>query len=93
MLKDSVTSWTDGGGVRRAARKPVVGRATVANFFAHIYSRPGLSVVPLELVTGPALDIQVGGSRHVLTLDFDGDEIAGIRVVSSGQAVSGRAAA
>lgn len=83
MLKDSVTSWTDGGGVRRAARKPVVGRETVARFFAHIYSRPGLNVVPVELVTGPALDIHVGGSRHVLAVEFDGEEIAAVRVISN----------
>ncbi|WP_432890475.1 sigma-70 family RNA polymerase sigma factor [Kribbella sp. CA-245084] len=83
MLKDSVTSWTDGGGVRRAARKPVVGRAKVAQFFTHIYGRPALSVVPLDLVTGPALDIQLNGRRHVLVLDVDAGQIAGIRVVAS----------
>ncbi|RZU24336.1 RNA polymerase sigma-70 factor (ECF subfamily) [Kribbella rubisoli] len=83
MLKDSVTSWTDGGGVRRAARKPVVGRAKVAQFFTHIYGRPALSVVPLDLVTGPALDVQIDGRRHVLVLDVDAGQIAGIRVVAS----------
>ncbi|MEU4295527.1 sigma-70 family RNA polymerase sigma factor [Kribbella sp. NPDC026596] len=83
MLKDSVTSWTDGGGARRAARKPVVGRERVAQFFAHIYTRPNLSVRPVQLVTGPALDIVIGDRRHVLALEFDGDQIAGIRVVIS----------
>ena len=83
MLKESVTSWTDGGGVRRAARKPVVGRAKVAQFFTHVYGRTALSVVPLDLVTGPALDVQLNGRRHVLVLDVDAGQIAGIRVVAS----------
>jgi RNA polymerase sigma-70 factor (ECF subfamily) len=83
MLKDSVTSWTDGGGVRRAARKPVVGRAKVAQFFTHIYGRPALSIAPLDLATGPALDIRIGANRHVLTLDVDADRITAIRVVAS----------
>lgn len=88
MLKDSVTSWTDGGGLRRAARKPVVGREKVANFFAHIYSRPDLTVTSLDLITGPALDIRVRGNRHVLTADFDGTRITTIRVVSNPEKLS-----
>jgi len=88
MLKDSVTSWTDGGGFRRAARKPVIGREKVANFFAHIYSRPDLTVTSLDLVTGPALDIHVRGNRHVLTADFDGDRITALRVVSNPEKLS-----
>ena len=88
MLKESVTSWTDGGGLRRAARRPVVGRERVAQFFAHIYARPGLSVVPLDLVTGPALDISVRGRRHLLTLEADADGIVGIRVLANPEKLS-----
>ncbi|NUS00498.1 MAG: sigma-70 family RNA polymerase sigma factor [Kribbellaceae bacterium] len=83
MLKDSVTSWTDGGGIRRAARKPVAGRAKVAHFFARVYGRPELSAVPLDLVTGPALDIRLQDTRHVLVLEVDAGRIEGIRVVAS----------
>jgi RNA polymerase sigma-70 factor (ECF subfamily) len=83
MLKESVTSWTDGGGLRRAARKPVVGREKVANFFAHIYARGDLSVTPVDLVTGPAAMIVVRGNRHVLTVDSDGGRITAIRVLAN----------
>ncbi|MEU4197345.1 sigma-70 family RNA polymerase sigma factor [Kribbella sp. NPDC026611] len=83
MLKESVTAWTDGGGIRRAARKPVVGRTKVAAFYAHVYARPNVTVVPVELATGPALDIHVNGHRHVLTVELDALRIAGIRVISN----------
>lgn len=83
LLKDSVISWTDGGGVRRAARKPVVGREKVANFFTHIYAHTDLTISPVDLATGPALDISVRGHRHLLTLDADGPRITTIRVVAN----------
>ncbi|GAA1156141.1 RNA polymerase sigma-70 factor [Kribbella jejuensis] len=80
MLKESVTSWTDSNGGRRAARKPVTGRQKVAHFFAHIYAHPDLTVTPIELATGPALKVVVRGNHHVLVLDTDGELITGIRV-------------
>jgi RNA polymerase sigma factor (sigma-70 family) len=83
LLKDSVTSWTDGGGVRRAARKPVVGREKVANFFIHIYACTEVTITPVDLATGPALDIVVRGNRHVLTLDSDGSRITAVRVIAN----------
>jgi RNA polymerase sigma-70 factor, ECF subfamily len=66
----------------------VIGRERVARFFSRIYSRPELSVVPIELVTGPALDIRVRTFRHVLTLEFDGDQIAAVRVQANPQKLS-----
>lgn len=83
LLKDSVTSWTDGGGLRRAARKPVVGREKVANFFTHIYAHADLTITPVDLATGPALKIVVRGNHHVLTVDTDGTRITTIRVLAN----------
>ncbi|HEY3557137.1 MAG TPA: sigma-70 family RNA polymerase sigma factor [Kribbella sp.] len=83
MLKESVTSWTDSDGTRRAARKPVVGREKVATFFAHIYARADLTVTPVELVTGPALRVVARGNPHVLTLESDGTSITRIRVLAN----------
>lgn len=80
MLKESVTSWTDSDGSRRAARKPVVGREKVARFFAHIYRHPDVTVAPVDLITGPALKLVVRGNIHYLTLDAEGAAIAGIRL-------------
>ncbi|WP_433167312.1 sigma-70 family RNA polymerase sigma factor [Kribbella sp. CA-247076] len=80
MLQESVHEWSDGGGKRGIARKPLVGREQVATFFRRIYDDRELSVVPLELVTGPALDVRVPGYRHVLHLVIDGDRIAEIRI-------------
>ena len=34
-------------------------------------------------MTGPALDIVIGDRRHVLTLQFDGEQIAAVRVVAN----------
>jgi len=83
MLKATAASYTDGGGLRRAARKPVVGRTKVATFFAHIYSRGDVSVTPIELVTGPALHITLGGRPHVLTLDTTDNQITTLRVLAN----------
>ncbi|MFD3399907.1 sigma-70 family RNA polymerase sigma factor [Kribbella sp. NPDC058693] len=83
LLKDSVTSWTDGGGIRRAARKPVEGRERVATFFTHIYAHEDLTITPVDLATGPALDITIRGHRHLLTLDSDGPQITTIRVLAN----------
>jgi RNA polymerase sigma-70 factor (ECF subfamily) len=80
MLKESVVEWSDGGGRRRIARKPVIGREQVAKFFSRIYARQELSVVPLDLVTGPALEVRMPTFRHVLHLEFDGDQIAAVRI-------------
>lgn len=80
MLKESVISWTDSNGARRAARKPVVGREKVAHFFSRIYARPDLSFEPVDLTTGPALLIVVRGNRHLVTLETDARAITGIRV-------------
>jgi RNA polymerase sigma-70 factor (ECF subfamily) len=80
MLKESVVEWSDGGGRRRIARKPVIGREQVAKFFSRIYARQELSVVPLDLVTGPALEVRMPTFRHVLPLEFDGDQIAAVRI-------------
>jgi RNA polymerase sigma-70 factor (ECF subfamily) len=83
MLRDDVTSWTDANGRRRAARTPVTGREKVAHFFAHIYARPDVTVTPLDLITGPALKVVVRGNPHLLTLESDGNRIAGIRVLAN----------
>ncbi|TKK83535.1 sigma-70 family RNA polymerase sigma factor [Kribbella jiaozuonensis] len=83
LLKDSVTSWTDGGGIRRAARKPVVGREKVAAFFTHIYAHTDVIITPVDLATGPALDITIRGHRHLLTVDADGPQITTIRVLAN----------
>ncbi|WP_350277684.1 sigma-70 family RNA polymerase sigma factor [Kribbella sp. HUAS MG21] len=88
MLKDSVTSWTDSDGRRRAARLPVSGREKVAHFFAHIYTRPDVSVAPIELATGPAARVIVRGEIHVLALQTDRDGIAAIHIQANPEKLS-----
>ncbi len=80
MLTESVIEWSDGGGQPRIARKPVTGREQVAKFFSRIYARGEVSLVQLDLVTGPALDVRVPAFRHILDLEFDGGQIAALRV-------------
>ncbi|HEY9336038.1 MAG TPA: sigma-70 family RNA polymerase sigma factor [Kribbella sp.] len=88
MLKDSVTSWTDSDGRLRAARRPVIGRAKVAHFFAHIYTRPGFTATPVDLATGPALKVLVRGEPHVLTVHTDGSGITAIHLQANPEKLS-----
>ncbi|MEU8221254.1 sigma-70 family RNA polymerase sigma factor [Kribbella sp. NPDC048915] len=83
LLKDDVVSWTDGGGRRRAARKPVIGRDKVAAFFTHIYGQDDVLSTPVELATGPAVKTVIGSVPHVLTVDSDGTRITAIRVLAN----------
>ncbi|WP_202887376.1 sigma-70 family RNA polymerase sigma factor [Kribbella solani] len=88
MLKATATSYTDGGGLRRTARKPVTGRDRVATFFAHIYAHPEFTATPIDLVTGPALHVVVRGRPHILTVDRDADGITALRILANPEKLS-----
>jgi RNA polymerase sigma-70 factor (ECF subfamily) len=84
MLQADVISWTDGGGRRRTAKRPVVGRSSVAGFFGRIYSRAeSFSAVPVALAGETALLIDLGESRHVLALELADGQVAAVRVVAN----------
>jgi RNA polymerase sigma-70 factor (ECF subfamily) len=82
-LASDVTLWTDGGGKRIAALRPVVGADQVAAFILGIMRKlPGTS--ERTLVNGqPGITIMTERGVSVLTLDIADGQIQAIRVVSN----------
>ena len=85
LLHDDVTCWSDGGGRVRAARKPVLGSAKVARFFAGLYGHPGraVRVEPADLNGVPAAMVTLGGQRHALLLGISEHRIRSLYLVSN----------
>ncbi|MGW6917391.1 RNA polymerase sigma-70 factor [Kitasatospora sp. NPDC054939] len=85
LLAPDVTSWTDGGGVVRAALRPVSGAGNVGRFVLGVMGKlPGESVASPVLVNGqPGLLVEAAGRIEavaVLELTEDG-RIVELRVV------------
>ena len=70
LLADDVTSWTDGGGVVRQARRPILGPAKVAAFWVGLFrkyrSEPG---TPVEINGQAGVRMAIGRQEQVLTVD------------------------
>ncbi|MEU3572597.1 RNA polymerase sigma-70 factor [Kitasatospora sp. NPDC036755] len=89
LLAPDVTGWTDGGGVIRAARRPVTGAENVARFVLGVFRRLGESAASRPvLVNGePGVLVTVNGAvDSVAVFEFaeqpDGTvRICGIRAV------------
>ena len=64
LLADDVVSYSDGGGVVRASRIPVVGRTTVARFVRAFQPRfwEGLEVTTTEINARPAVVLTRNGA-------------------------------
>ena len=89
LLADDVGMWSDGGGKAIAARKPLLGRDRVLNFFAGLrrtaqksgrLSEVSLSIETVNYEAAVILRI-AGGLESVFVLSIDGGVISGIRVV------------
>ncbi|MFF9277042.1 RNA polymerase sigma-70 factor [Streptomyces griseosporeus] len=79
LLSPDVTLWTDGGGKVRQALRPVIGAATVAQWFAAIGTVTYQGVEPTdmraeltEINGGPGIVFSAPG-RVIATLTFDFD--------------------
>ncbi len=84
MLRDDVTAWSDGGGKAPTARKPIHGSEKVAHYFTHVYSRRTRFIQkPVDLITGPAIYLQLDRTRHLLTLQIEAGQVTGVRVVAN----------
>jgi RNA polymerase sigma-70 factor (ECF subfamily) len=84
MLADDVVLWSDGGGKRVAARKPIRGPMRVARFFAGVVRKaPSDLVLRLARVNGtPGLVAYVAGRPYgVLAFDVAGGRIGAVRSV------------
>lgn len=78
VLADDVVATADGGGKVNAARKPVVGGATVATFLLRLFDilpiRPELRPQAINGEPG-ALTMIDGAIGNAVTFDYDGDRI------------------
>jgi RNA polymerase sigma-70 factor (ECF subfamily) len=84
LLSDDVTVWTDGGGVVRAAVRPVVGSQRSSRFLLNVAKR--LKGMPVETVLNgqPAMVLVAGEAvTAALVLDILDNRIVGIRVVTN----------
>jgi RNA polymerase sigma-70 factor (ECF subfamily) len=70
MFTEDVTSWTDGGGVVRQARRPVVGPHKVAAFWIGLFRRYEVSPSLLVDVNGQVgVRMEIGRQQQLLTVD------------------------
>jgi RNA polymerase sigma-70 factor (ECF subfamily) len=84
VLSPEVVLVSDGGGLRQAARKPILGAEKVLRFFAGILAKaPGPVTSEQTQVNGaPGLLFRIGGELDgVLAVRLDGSLVAGIYYV------------
>ena len=87
LLADDVVHMSDGGGVVRAARRPVVGKDRVARLFVNLAARMGAGVsTELRRLNGrPSAVVwrPEGDPLTALSIDVDGGRIVRIWVVAN----------
>jgi RNA polymerase sigma-70 factor (TIGR02957 family) len=91
MLAPDVVLLTDGGGVKRAAVRPIAGAGRVARFLAVGLPRIGgeVSVEPVQVNGHPALIIRLGGEiEHLVAMRIDDALITGLYVVRNPEKLS-----
>ena len=91
MLAPDVVLLADGGGVRRAAVRPIVGAGRVARMLAVGIPRigGGVSVEPVQVNGRPALIIRLNGEiEHVVTMRIEDGLITGLYIVRNPQKLS-----
>lgn len=92
MLAEDATLVTDGGGVVKAARRPIVGARKAARFLIAV--SPGLpptASIHDAVVNGQPGLLVVDGDAAVMTMAFEviDDRIAGVQVVSNPEKLAG----
>lgn len=92
LLAEDATLWTDGGGVVKAARRPIIGARKAARFLIAVTPNvPPTATIHDAVVNGqPGLLVVDNGAAH-LTMSFDvlDDRIVGVRVVSNPEKLAG----
>jgi RNA polymerase sigma-70 factor, ECF subfamily len=86
LLAEDAVLWSDGGGIVRAARKPVVGADKIARFLVGIRKRglPPDFAIALARVNGqPGIHVTGTDAHSVWALEIDGGVIAAIRGVAN----------
>jgi RNA polymerase sigma-70 factor (ECF subfamily) len=86
MLAADATSWADGGGNVRAARRPVRGRSRVARYLAGFTRQVSLGIdVFLAEVNGDPAVVAMAESTliGVLVMEVSGGEITAVRTIAN----------
>jgi RNA polymerase sigma-70 factor (ECF subfamily) len=86
LLTDDVTSWADSGGHLPTARRPVTGRDEVARYLTGAWRKvPGALDFTFTDVNGGTgiLVAMEHTALAVVALEFDGDRVAGVRIIAN----------
>jgi RNA polymerase sigma-70 factor (ECF subfamily) len=86
LLAEDATLWTDGGGVVKAARRPIVGAAKIARFLVAVAPTLPPTALPRDaVVNGQPGQVLLDGDEPVMAmaLEVRDERIVGIRVVSN----------
>jgi RNA polymerase sigma-70 factor (ECF subfamily) len=89
LLAADVGIWADGGGKVSAARRPLLGHATVLNFLLGLHRAAGatlglqdVSLAIEDINSEPALVLRIKGRlESIFVLSIDGGTVSAIRVV------------
>ncbi len=82
LLTDDVTAWNDGGGKRRAALRPIVGRRNVLAFVTGLVTRYPIDAARVVEVNGAtAMAVTSEGEDQLVTLDVRDGRIHAIFAV------------
>ncbi|MCF2532120.1 RNA polymerase sigma-70 factor [Yinghuangia soli] len=93
LLAPDVTSWSDGGGVVTAARRPLHGPESVARWFLGVLAKPevqGVQMLPAEINGEPGLLLTMG-EANIGSISFESvdGQITAIRVAINPNKLSG----
>ncbi len=85
MLADDVVVWSDGGGKRQAARRPIAGRDKAARFLIGIAEKGGAMEGRLVTVNGQPGGVfgSDGTVEYALALDVLDGQIVGVRLIAN----------
>ncbi len=84
LLAADAVLWTDGGGVARAARVPILTGPKVARFLVGITRKapPGVSTAPVRVNGEPGFRFDFpDGAVAVMAVETDGELVTGVRMV------------
>ncbi len=91
ILAPDVVALTDGGGVKQAQLRPIVGAESVASFFAVGVDRvaAGMSLEPVQANGGPALIVRLNGEIDgVVAVRVDDGLVTGLYLVRNPEKLS-----
>ena len=91
ILAPDVVALTDGGGVKQAQLRPIVGAESVARFFAAASdsARAGMSLEPAQVNGGPALIVRLNGEIDgVVAMRVEDGLVTGLYLVRNPEKLS-----